>query len=341
MRWKRWLLGVVLIVAVIPAMMYFGSLDWSKSHAAFVDGLPIFDATADSRQYRIPARGMEFRARVAGMQSDRDGIILLHGFPESSVMWTPLLDALASAGYRVVAFDMRGYSPGARPGDVSDYVATELAADVVAIADAVGFERFHLVGHDWGSAVGWVTVIQYSDRIRSWTGMAIPHLAAFVDALATSPEQQQRSGYMDILQKPLVPEFLLTYSGQKRLKALLARLPAEQRNEYLAIQAEPGALTAALNYYRALDAGEAAASDIIDVVVTTPTLFIWGNKDGVIARSTVEAQRPFIGGPFRELELDAGHSMLNEAPEQVIEAILAHVKANRAEPSAADTHEAP
>ncbi len=327
MGWKAWLIGVLLLAIAVPAVLYFASLDWARSHAAYVNALPLLDASDDQGEFRIRASELEFRARVAGMQNEGNGVILLHGFPESSIMWTPLIDALADAGYRVVAFDQRGYSPGARPSKVSDYDATLLSEDVIAVADVVGFDDFHLVGHDWGSAVGWVTVFGHAERVRSWTGMAIPHLAAFVNGLHNDPDQQSRSSYMSILRRPMLAEFLLTHSGQRRLNKLLARLPEEHRSDYLAILAEPGALTAALNYYRALDSEQAAASGVLEVGVRTPTLFIWGNKDGVIARSTVEGQRRYLEGPFRELELDAGHALLVEVQGQVIAAVVSHIDA--------------
>ncbi len=259
------------------------------------------------------------------MHNDGDGVILLHGFPESSIMWMPLIEALARAGYRVVAIDQRGYSPGARPSEVEDYEATVLVADVIAVADTVGFDEFHLAGHDWGSAVGWATVFDHAERVRSWTGMAIPHPGAFMDAVRNDPDQQQRSRYFSILQKPILAEFLLTYGGQTQLRQLLAGLPEETRNEYLGILAEPGALTAALNWYRAMDAGLAAADGALETVVQTPTLFVWGNRDVFVARASVEGQRPYLIGPYREIELDAGHSLLLEEPEQVISSILSHV----------------
>ncbi len=325
MYWKMGLAVILLLVLVVPAVLYFGSLDWARSHTAHVNALPVLTPADEEGEFRIAVGDFEFRARVAGMQNDGDGVILLHGFPESSIMWTPLIQAFADAGYRAVAIDQRGYSPGARPAGVENYEATELVADVIAVADAVGFDDFHLVGHDWGSAVGWGTVFQHAERVRSWTGMAIPHIGAFVKGVVSDPDQQERSSYFSILQKPMLAEFLLTYGGQTRLRKLLAQLPEERRNEYLGILAEPGALTAALNWYRAMDTELAAADDSLATVVQTPTLFIWGNQDGVVARSSVESQRPYMTGPFREMELDAGHSLLLEEPKQVISAIVSHI----------------
>jgi len=330
MRWKTWLASFVILALAVPTALYLGSLDWGRSHTQYVNALPLLSTDDDRGEFRIKAAGFEFRARVAGLQNKGDSIILLHGFPESSIMWTPLIQPLAQAGYRVLAIDQRGYSPGARPDEIEDYEPATLARDVIALADAVGFDDFHLVGHDWGSAVGWVTVFNHADRIRSWTGMAIPHLGAFNNATLNNADQAQRSKYFATFRTPMLVEFLLTYNGQSQFAKMLERMPALQRKEYLSIQAEPGALTSALNWYRALKSEQVALSGEFEVSVKTPTLFIWGNKDGVVARSSVASQRQYINGPYQEIELEAGHSLLAEKPERVISAILAHIGKNRA-----------
>jgi pimeloyl-ACP methyl ester carboxylesterase len=326
MNWKFWLAGFVVLALAIPAAFYFGSLDWSRSHSHYVKSLPVLSDTDDRGEFRIATSEYEYRVRVAGLQNSGEAVILLHGFPESSSMWEPLITPLADAGYRVLAFDQRGYSPGARPVDVADYEANILVRDVITMADTLGFEQFHLVGHDWGSGAGWLTVFAHAERIISWTAMAIPHFGAFNRAVLNDPEQRQRSAYFEMFKKPMLVEFLLTYNGQSRLKKMLAKTPKKLREEYLSILSEPGALTAALNWYRALDGSAVVTSGIWDVDVQTPTLFIWGTHDGVVARSSVVAQRSFIKGPYRELELDAGHGLIREKPEAVIEAVLTHLK---------------
>src|SRR5688572_5632939 len=109
-----------------------------------------------------------FDARVAGPE-DGDVVLHLHGFPQTSWSWRAQLDALGAAGYRAVAPDQRGYSAGARPADVERYAIPNLVADVLGIADALGAERFHLVGHDWGAAVAWQVAGRHQARLRSLT----------------------------------------------------------------------------------------------------------------------------------------------------------------------------
>jgi pimeloyl-ACP methyl ester carboxylesterase len=312
-------IAIVVLVAVIGSQL---SLDRERSHRKATDALPIFAGFGENALVRIPARGMEFRARIAGRGGA--GVILLHGFPTTSAMYTPLIEA-AAAEYRVVAFDQRGYSPGARPDDTAAYAIPELTADVLAVADAVGFERFHLVGHDWGSAIGWNVALTHPERVLSWTGLSIAHPRAFLAALQDDPDQQRRSSYFRLFTTPWLPETLFTFNGLAMLRGVYASMPPAERDEYLRVFSEPGALTGGLNWYRAsLRARAQAPSGPVDV--STPTLFIWGNRDEAVGRRAVEAQRPYMKGPYREIELDAGHWLIEENAARIVREILAHWK---------------
>jgi len=127
------------------------------------------------------------------MQNEGQAVILLHGFPETSLVWQPLLN-VAAEGYHVSAFDQRGYSPFARPTEVEDYQMDHLVKDVLAVADKVGFDKFHLVGHDWGSGIGWKTVMDFPERVHTWTSMAIPHIGVFYESVLNHPKQQKGVG---------------------------------------------------------------------------------------------------------------------------------------------------
>ena len=112
-----------------------------------------------------------FDARAEG-PADGELVLLLHGFPQTSLSWRHQLGALAAAGYRAVAPDQRGYSPGARPADVAEYRIERLVGDVLGFADALGVERFHLVGHDWGGAVAWQVAGRHPERLRTVTSLS-------------------------------------------------------------------------------------------------------------------------------------------------------------------------
>jgi len=328
---RRFVIAIVLIAFIATVILVAGSLssyDWKRQHTDESSTLPDI-ATKREGLVRITVPNAEFRARAVALDAERTPVLLLHGFPETSAMWLPLLSALADAGHPAVAFDQRGYSPGARPLGVDQYRLDLLVDDVLAVADALGWERFHLIGHDWGAAVGWLTAMTVPDRVRSWTALSIPHPAAFGAALASDPDQQRRSRYFVLFRTPWLPELLFSFNGFSLLESMYAPMSDVQRDEYLRVFGEPGALTAALNWYRAMDVSEAAAT--VAATVRQPVLFVWGNRDPAVSRAAVAGQGPYVTGPFQAVELQAGHWLMEEAPEQVIPPVLAHLAASDAD----------
>jgi pimeloyl-ACP methyl ester carboxylesterase len=323
---KRILVGLAGLVLLAVASLWFAAainLDRDYSHTASTNALPWFTENTADTLVRIPANGMEFRARVAGFDNPnpRGDLLLLHGFPETSIMYQPLIEAAGRSGFRVVAPDQRGYSPGARPAGRDAYQMHLLVGDVLAIADAVGFQQFHLVGHDWGAGVGWVLTMGSPDRLLTYTALSIPHIAAFGAAIAEDPEQQSRSAYMGFFWLPWLPEQTFAVSDFGMLRTLYGEHPAAELDEYLSVFSEPGALTGALNWYRAgADSGFSA-----DGTVTTPILFIWGNQDPAVGRTAVEGQAQYIDGPLKEIELDTGHWLMATATADVVPAVIAHI----------------
>ncbi len=320
------LLILAIILLVIGSLL---SLDWSRSHRAATNQLPELDDLRGDGLARVSANGYEFRARVAGRNNSGPALLLLHGFPVTSAMYTPLIDATAAAGYRVVAFDQRGYSPGARPADLQAYELPHLVADALGIADAMSFDQFHVVAHDWGSAVGWLLALQHSDRVLSYTSLSIPHVAAFQAGLIDDPDQRRRSRYMIFFRMPWLPELAFTFNRLGLLRsAIYPQMSEAERVEYLSVFAEPGAMTAALNWYRAPSDAE-DITRVTDPMLKIPFLFIWGNQDGAVSRNSVDGQRPFIKGEFRELELDAGHWLMEERSDVVVPEILSFLEGSR------------
>lgn len=328
MFWKRLKIGLVilLILAIlIPIGLYLNAIDLSKTHRKRVDALPVFSNTVQQGEFRLAANGYEFLVRVAGMQNDGEAMILLHGFPESSIMWQPLLDSAAARGYRVLAFDQRGYSPNARPSGAEQYQIDSLVGDVIAIADNVGFDTFHLVGHDWGSGVGWKTTMDYPERIRTWTAMAVPHIGFFFDAVINHPEQRERSAYMKKLQTPLLPEFLFAVGKNSVFERVKDIWKPSEIAEYNALLSEHGALTATLNWYRALDLETSTIDPALLKTIHRPTLYIWGKSDRIITHELVPQQADFIDTTFQTLPLDCGHSLMQEKTDSVLVGILEHL----------------
>ena len=269
--------------------------------------------------------GLRFQVRDAGPPGG-EPVILLHGFPEDGSSWDRVVPALHRAGYRTLAPDQRGYSPDARPTSRRAYRMQETVADVAALADAAGLGRFHLVGHDWGGFVAWGAGTVLADRLTSLTVVSTPHPRAFVEAMPRG--QVLRSWYMGVFQLPVVPERMLLRGGSKGLAQVLVRggLDAEAARRYATRLAEPGALTGALNWYRALPynlkAGPVPA-------VTVPTLYVWSDKDVALGRWAAERTARYVSGPYRFVELSGiSHWIPEEAPEALVDALLPHLAAH-------------
>lgn len=326
-NWFKWL-WVPVAILLLPAASAYG-IDklWLASglasHSAATKTLPLFDASRKGL-VRIRAAGMEFRARVAGFDNPNgEGVILLHGFPETSIMWEPMLDRLAEAGYRVVAFDQRGYSPGARPFFVRSYNTARLTSDVMAVAGAVGFDRFHVVGHDFGGAIAWIVADRFPQGVLSLTALSMPHPEALSEALDDPDAQWLHSSYILMHLMPLVPELVFGFDRAAYLRHLKwATHPPEQVEEYTQVFSEVGALRGALNWYRAF---RFAPRDPLRKI-RQPALFMWGNEDKAFSRLAAENTANHVEGPFRFHRLNAGHFLMLDLPDRVTDEVLSHLK---------------
>lgn len=270
---------------------------------------------------RVPVGELTFDVRTLG-PDDGEAVILLHGFPESSLSWSAVAPLLAGADLRVIAPDQRGYSRGARPIGVEAYTTDVLADDVVGLADALGISTFHLVGHDWGAAVSWVTATRHRERLRTLTAVSVPHLAAYGAALKGDAGQQQRSSYVGLLRQAGKAEDLLLEDDARRLRAMYdGHVPTAHVDSYVAQLSEPGALTSALNWYRAMRSALGSLP-----AVTVPTTFVWSDEDPAIGRVAAERCGEFVNADFHFVGLTGvSHWIPEQAPDLLAGAILARV----------------
>jgi pimeloyl-ACP methyl ester carboxylesterase len=248
--------------------------------------------------------------------------VLLHGFPEDRHSWGGVAPLLAAAGYRVLAPDQRGYSPGARPAARSAYTLSQLAGDVLALADAAGAERFHLAGHDWGGALAWYVADRYPGRLISLASLSVPHPQAFLRAV-TSSNQVARSWYVAAFQLPALPELALSRRGGQAMRAALVRtgLDPGSAARYAARAADPAALRGPLSWYRAIPLGLRERTGRIEV----PTLFMWSDGDRFVSRAAAGLCGRYVSGPYRfEVLEGASHWLPEEVPEPVAALLVAH-----------------
>jgi pimeloyl-ACP methyl ester carboxylesterase len=262
---------------------------------------------------------LTFAVRTAGPE-DGEPVVLLHGFPETAAMWRSQIDALAAEGYRVVAPDQRGYSAGARPEQVDAYRVDRLVGDVTDLADTLGFERFHLIGHDWGGAVAWATAGLHPDRLLSLTSVSTPHLTALAEAYADpTTGQAQQSAYVDTFVAPGSEQLFLA-DDAALLRSLYdeAGLDAAEAQVHLDVLADQAAMRAALDWYRANDLTAGTALGAIEV----PTLYVWGTEDQALGRAAAEATGDFVTGPYRFEPLEGVNHWVPEVAADGLDALL-------------------
>jgi pimeloyl-ACP methyl ester carboxylesterase len=232
--------------------------------------------------------------------------------------------ALHAAGLRTYAPDQRGYSPGARPAGAGAYRMKECAADVLAIADALGAGRFHLVGHDWGAGVGWHLAARHPDRIRTFTAVSVPHPRAMVRALLVDREQQQRMTYFRLFRADGAAAAMRAHDAMLlRMTYTGSGMDAAASEPYLAAMLAPGRLEGGLAWYRGMRRADALRVGRVRV----PTTFVWSDGDAAIGRTGAEHCHRFVSADFRFVELSGiSHWIPDQAPAALAAAILERIQ---------------
>lgn len=273
----------------------------------------------------VTAGGLAFHFAEAG-PANGPPVILLHGFPEFWFEWRDLIGPLAAAGFHVIAPDQRGYNLSAKPPRVDDYRLDVLAGDVFALADALGIGRFAVVGHDWGAAVAWWMATIKPERLTRMAVMNAPHPAVWRDAMDRDPVQRKKSRYVRMLQTPLIPELTVRAGGYRSLVGGLRSgkrpdsFPPQVVAKYQAAWRRPGALTAMINWYRALfrqDLPIPAARSL-----ATPTLILWGEQDVFAEVALADLSAALCADVRQERFADASHWLPHDEPEAVAAHLL-------------------
>lgn len=276
------------------------------------------------KQVELVNGDLRFPALMAG---NGEPVILLHGFPDTYENWAVQINALADAGYTAIAPALRGYAPSCQPGN-GDYSLYAAVDDLMVFAAQLG-GRVHLVGHDWGAAVGYLACAQSPETFCSFSALSIPPIRRIPQALLKVPEQVLLSGYMQFFQLPLAPEAWLKRGDLDGVEALWRRWSPDWEPElYLDnakhTLAEPGVISAALAWYRSLfkvwKKEHRKARAWLGRDIATPTQVLIGENDGCMSPKLLEhtlLESDFSGGVELQTLADAGHFLHLEQPEEV------------------------
>jgi pimeloyl-ACP methyl ester carboxylesterase len=279
--------------------------------------------SSDIARRRVRVGDIRLSVQEAG-PGDGAPVVLLHGFPELSHSWRHQIPALAAAGYRVLAPDLRGYGESDRPQAVEDYAIPKLVGDLAGLLDEVGGTA-HLVGHDWGGSLCWVMSATQPQRVRSLTILNSPHPIASAEARRESDAQKAKSWYMLLFQFPGVAETYLSADDFANLRSFVfdtappETFPEEDRRVFIDSLARDGALTAALNYYRAnMPAAAWIRTPAQLPQVTVPTMVVWGEEDAYLGLELLDRSLTKIAAPVRVERLPGvGHWIQQQAPDRV------------------------
>ena len=289
-------------------------------------------------QRRLPlSTGITMNVATAG-RADAPPVMLVHGFPESHRTWRDVVPLLGG-DLRLIMPDLRGFGATDKPHDVADYSTEILVADLFALADALGVDRFALVGHDWGGAIAWAAaigeVVSSRPRIERLAIINSPHPAIFQRSLIDHPEQRAASQYMNAFRTPGMEQGIArmgleTFFEKSFTKHVdLTAIPPQERAAYITDWGQPGALTAMLNWYRASRiivpaAGEEVAMpDWVDHVakIRVPVRILWGLDDAALLPVQLENIGE-VGDDVSVFPLaNVGHFAPWQAPDQVVAAL--------------------
>jgi pimeloyl-ACP methyl ester carboxylesterase len=259
---------------------------------------------------RVDVDGVGIEYEVTG---EGRPVVLLHGFPDSGRLWRHQVPALAEAGFEVIVPDLRGYGRSDKPVGVDAYTMDLLVGDVLAVIDAAGADRAHVVGHDWGAGVAWATALMAAERVDHLVAMSVGHPATF---FADGFEQYEKSWYMLLFQFAGIAEQWLSDDDWANFRAW-GKHP-DMDAAIAALEAD-GSLTPGLNYYRAnVPAERFLLAGLQPPPIQAPTMGVWSSGDFALTEGQMIRSAANVAGPWRYERLDGpGHWMQIEAPDAV------------------------
>jgi len=261
-------------------------------------------------------------------------ILFLHGFPEFWYEWRRQLPEFATDHF-VVAPDMRGYNLSSKPAEVEQYAMPHLVEDVRSLAEHLGYGKFVLVGHDWGGAVAWAFAIQHPGSLEKLVIVNAPHPGVFSKLLRENPAQQQASQYMVEFRNPGIDAWFAADNFAALRLAMLGTglregvFTAEEWKDYRSAWSQPGAVTGALNYYRAMPSGRETGNYAVDpaqLKVAVPTLVLWGERDPALTIYNVEGLSEYVPNLTVKRFPTGSHWVIHEQPEAINNAIREFVR---------------
>jgi pimeloyl-ACP methyl ester carboxylesterase len=256
-------------------------------------------------------------------------VILLHGFPEFWYGWRHQIAALTHAGYHVVVPDQRGYNLSDKPVGIANYDVDKLSADVIALGAHYTNLPFRLVGHDWGAVAAWWTATRHPEKLRTLCVLNCPHPAVWRDAMANDPEQRRASFYVRVFALPWLPELLMR---GRNFRALVTAIRGSRKHvsdadveEYRKAWAQPGALTAMINWYRAILRRK--FSPVAHRSIMVPVHIIWGAEDIYARPALAEASKALCHRATLTFLPKATHWVAHDEPEHVNAILLDALRA--------------
>jgi pimeloyl-ACP methyl ester carboxylesterase len=270
----------------------------------------------------INTNGIRLHTAMAGPE-EGEPVFLLHGFPDAWFGWEAQIGPLAEAGFRVIIPDQRGYNLSDKPKGTVSYKMGTLVDDILGLAEAFGYERFNLAGHDFGAMVSWNLAIRHPERIKRLVIANVPHPKVMGSYLRSHPTQMLKSWYAFFFQIPRFPEWAVRLNNWRFLISAMPKIfTKEERNRYREAWGQSGAMTSMINWYRASlrKMGRSAGASKIQV----PTLVLWGKQDPHISYEMAALSLEMCEEGRLVTFEDATHWVLHDEPKETSKYIVQH-----------------